>query len=122
MKINKILYSDLLDKRLTDLLNGKHVYKLHKPEEIKTSLYIEYLIVREEEVKFCGNTSLENEYLIQIDVFGARGSEVSKVMDVLKTILKEKGYRYEYGYEDYEADTKLYTEKIRVYKEVIKED
>lgn len=121
MKINKILYSDLLDERITDLLGGKHVYKLHKPEEIKTSLYIEYLIVREEDVKFCGNTSLENEYLIQIDVFGINGTLVSAVMSKVKEVLKEKDYRYDYGYETYEEDTKLYSEKIRIYKEISKE-
>lgn len=121
MEINKILRNDLLDKRITTLLNGDYVYKLHKPEQIKTNIYIEYLIVREEETNFCGNDSLENEYLVQIDVFGIKGTLVSAVMSKVKEVLKEKGYRYFYGYETYEEDTKLYSEKIRIYKEISKE-
>lgn len=121
MEINKILRNDLLDKRITTLLNGDYVYKLHKPEQIKTNIYIEYLIVREEETNFCGNDFLENEYLVQIDVFGIKGTLVSAVMSKVKEVLKEKGYRYFYGYETYEEDTKLYSEKIRIYKEISKE-
>ena len=121
MEINKILRNDWLDKRITTLLNGDYVYKLHKPEQIKTNIYIEYLVVREEETNFCGNDSLENEYLVQIDVFGQNGSLVSTVMSKVKEVLKEKGYRYDYGYETYEEDTKLYSEKIRIYKEISKE-
>lgn len=120
MVINKTLRSDLLDERITSILGGNYVYKLHKPENVKTDFYIEYIIVRDEDNEFCGNNSLENEDLIQIDVFGLDGATVSEAMEKVIEVLKEKGYRYEYGYEGYEEDTKLYTEKIRVYKEISK--
>lgn len=120
MEINKILKADLLDERITGILGGNYIYKLHKPENEKTNIYIEYFVVRDEDTDFCGNTSLTNENLLQIDVFGLDGAAVSKVMKTVRTVLKEKNYRYENGYENYEEDTKLYTEKIRVYKEITK--
>lgn len=118
MNINTILRKDLLDTRITSLLGGNYVYKLHKDESEKHDIYVEYMIIREKEKSFAGNTNLSNEYLIQIDVFSKNGALVSKVMKKIKEVLKEKDYSFSYGTEGYESETSLYTEKIRVYKEV----
>lgn len=120
MEINKILNNDLTDERIIKELGGEFIYKIHKPENEKTKCYIEYMIIRNENIDYCGNSNLFINNLIQIDVFALTGIKASKIMKIIKNVLSEKDYNYAYGYEDYEKDTNLYTEKIRVYKKIRK--
>lgn len=118
MYLSKVIRKDLLDKRITDCLKGNYIYKMHKPESEKCEVYVEYIIIRENEKNFAGNKNLMIEGLIQIDVFSLDGKKTAETMNIIKDVLKENGYTFDYGTEKYEEDTSLYSEKIRVYKEV----
>lgn len=99
------LRQDLFDTRITKYFD-KHIYMLHKPEKYKTNKYIEYELIRNTEEDFAGNKNLTEDNTIQIDII----SNVLPVdeFEVVKSVMKEKGYTYINSNTSYENDVQLY--------------
>lgn len=99
------LRQDLFDIRITKYFD-KHIYMLHKPEKYKTNKYIEYELIRNTEEDFAGNKNLTEDNTIQIDII----SNVLPVdeFEVVKSVMKEKGYTYINSNTSYENDVQLY--------------
>lgn len=99
------LRQDLFDERITRYFN-KHIYMLHKPEKYKTSKYIEYELIRNTDEDFAGNKSFSQLNTIQIDII----SDVLPIeeFELIKEVMKEKGYTYINSNTAYEDDVELY--------------
>lgn len=109
MNIRNKIRMDLKDPRIKGLCDK--VYMLHKPNNIVADTYIEWQKISNVESDFSGNTNLTEEYLVQIDIF-TKG-DFTLIEEVIRLVLKEKGYGLKSAFDDYEEETFLYTSKLR---------
>lgn len=116
MNFKEQLYNDIADERITNIVND-NVYFLHKNENVKTNTYIEYEIITEKYDNYYGNNNKTVNYVIQVDIFSKY--DYSDLEQIIKTVLKEKDYRFSNGADLYEEDTKLYHKAMRFNKVIM---
>lgn len=115
MSIKKIIREDLMDKRISSLVN-ENIFFLHKNENIKVDTYIEYLVISEKYTDYAGDRNLSKSYSIQVDVFSKGDYEYIKKK--IEEVLIEKDYRFNTSFDLYEEDTKLYHLVLRFNKKI----
>lgn len=111
--MRSVLRQDLMDSRLIELLDGPHLYLLHKPESITTDTYVEYQILSSSNVLCSGDEVNIESYLIQIDVISK--GDFEPLLNVIKQMMKEKNYLKMSGSENdsYFSDSQQYMCSIR---------
>lgn len=114
--IKKVLRADLLDERITDIV-GQHIYFLHKPEEIKTELYIEYETISGYYDDFAGDLHMSRNYKIQVDIFSKGNYE--KIQEIIEKVLEEKDYILVSIVDLYESDTSLFHCAFKFNKKIL---
>lgn len=86
------------------------LYLLKAPDNT-VAPYIEYEILSENSSMYAENKELSSTYKIQIDVF-TKGSYM-KIVEIIKKIMKEKGFLKEFGGSNYEEKSKLFHYVLR---------
>ena len=107
--IEEFIRKVLFDKRLTDLVQEK-IYYLKTPDNTPAP-YIEYELLNEQGSLYAENEEIETNYVIQVDVF-TKGSYI-EIAKNIKEIMKENGFRKEFGGSLYEDKTKLFHYVLR---------
>lgn len=113
--IEELLKEILSNEELILLLgvdkDGNPKRYLLKAPDNTAAPYIEYEILNENGSMYAENEELETTYTIQIDVY-TKGS-YTKIVKIIKKIMKEKGFLKEVGGSNYEEKSKLFHYVLR---------
>lgn len=113
--IEELLKEILSNEELILLLgvdkDGNPKQYLLKAPDNTAAPYIEYEILNENGSMYAENEELETTYTIQIDVY-TKGS-YTKIVKIIKKIMKEKGFLKEFGGSNYEEKSKLFHYVLR---------
>ncbi|EHR9037930.1 prohead protease [Clostridium perfringens] len=116
MNFKAKLRKDLLDDRILKFISKEKVYWLQAPSP--SDLWIVYQIYNEKESFYVDNSNNARVYYIQVDIYTK--DDYTDLEEIIRTVLKEKGYNLGTCADLYEKETGLYHKAMRfVYTDIL---